>query len=637
MITPSFTTIVLISALFFGEPTSSKLITPETDAYIKTLFERWNATGLSLAVVRKDPSAPNGWYHEFGSYGTANAKGQPVTPDTVFAIASNSKLFLSFSVGLLVDNSTLREERGEELKWSTKIKDIYGDLWEMWDEDMTRKVSLQDMLSHRTGLPGHGFSRAVRRGGVREMISTLRYLRPSAEFRQTYQYNNLMYDSLSYLPTLFLNQTFESYIDQHIFTPLNMSSSTYSVAEAENRGTLADGFQYHMRDLARGINGTKRAMVPFFDRPGEEAIRAGAGGVLASARDLAMWASMLLNDGKHPHTGKQIIPSHVVEHAATGVTIAAGEALYPELSPKVYGAGHWRYSYRGRELIEHGGIDPGFRSQITRFPNDNLAIVSMSNDDNGVGLMESAKWRIIDDILFKGQEPIDWNGRYEQAQTNYIRAFQLLTPRPTLPKPPSSSVEFLAQRTYDHSTYGSLQPCVVPSSLPSRALQQRAECSTLLNSLPVRRILQATDLTIPTLIIPWKRVFVTHLRLQHFDANLFNASVIWSNADVRREEGLVTPLSAAEGINSRVVAQSEQDQAAMYRSGGTSNGHLSVGEDGGDLLTGLDRHFTVEWAVQDGEEEGLAFKGNFWGMEGSDAKAPTGEGKEGAEVWFARR
>lgn len=66
-----------------------------------------------------------------------------------------------------------------------------------------------------------------------------------------------------------------------------MSSSTYSIAEAEKSGKLADGFQYHLRDLTRGINGTRRATVPFWSRPGEEKVSNGAGGVLTSARDLA--------------------------------------------------------------------------------------------------------------------------------------------------------------------------------------------------------------------------------------------------------------------------------------------------------------------------------------------------------------
>lgn len=98
-----------------------------------------------------------------------------------------------------------------------------------------------------------------------------------------------MYETLSYLPQLLLNQSYESYIAEHLFKPLNMSASTYSVAEAEARGTMADGFQRSLRDPAHGINGTLIPTVPYFLRPGEEETWAGAGGVLTSAKDLVFF------------------------------------------------------------------------------------------------------------------------------------------------------------------------------------------------------------------------------------------------------------------------------------------------------------------------------------------------------------
>lgn len=95
-----------------------------------------------------------------------------------------------------------------------------------------------------------------------------------------------MYETLSYLPQILLNQTYESYITQHLFQPLNMTSSTFSVAEAETWGTLANGFLWDMEDITKGENGTRVAVNPYFQRPGEERTWAGAGGVLTSARDL---------------------------------------------------------------------------------------------------------------------------------------------------------------------------------------------------------------------------------------------------------------------------------------------------------------------------------------------------------------
>ena len=159
------------SQKFFSSSNSTGvLISGNTDKYVKTLLEKWGSSGLSVAVVRKDESAPNGWRHEFGSYGIAHADGSPMTPDSVFGIASNSKLFLAMSVGLLISNKTLAEERGEEIKWSTKIRDLIPE-WGLMDEEMDRGVSLQDMLSHRTGMPRHDFSGVQRKGGVSEMVS----------------------------------------------------------------------------------------------------------------------------------------------------------------------------------------------------------------------------------------------------------------------------------------------------------------------------------------------------------------------------------------------------------------------------------------------------------------------------------
>ena len=94
-----------------------------------------------------------------------------------------------------------------------------------------------------------------------------------------------MYDSLGYLPEVLVNQSLPSYVDQHIFKPLDMSTATYSVAEAE-AGQMAHGFQVSGQDLKRGLDGTKKAIVPYYVRPSEEALSLGSSGIIASARDM---------------------------------------------------------------------------------------------------------------------------------------------------------------------------------------------------------------------------------------------------------------------------------------------------------------------------------------------------------------
>ncbi|KAJ7236035.1 beta-lactamase/transpeptidase-like protein [Mycena rebaudengoi] len=561
-------------------PSKGALITPEIDAYITSQLAQWNSSGLAVAVVRKHASEASGWDIEFGFYGRAHADGSPVTPDTVFAIASDSKLFLAMAVGLLTKNASLAKERGESLRWDTKIATLLPE-WGLMDEEMQNGAMIQDLLSHRTGMPRHDFSGYPRDGGVSEMISTLKFLRPSAALREQYQYNNLMYETLSHLPPTLLNRTFESYIAENIFEPLGMDASTYSVAEAEERGTLAHGFHWSMRDMLAGKNGTLTATVPYFQRPGEEKIWAGAAGILSSARDLATWVAMLLNKGRHPVSNETVIPEDVVEHVALGVSVSLKKAEYPETSPKVYGCGQNRFSYRGHEIIEHGGSNPGFKTIVTRLPNDNIGVIVLSNDDNGVRIMEPVKFRIIDELL--GREPLDWAQRYVDSIAKGIRENQAVTPRPSPPVLPTSPFAAM-EGTFRHPAYGSVSPCYVLSRLSGLT----TACTNVIMDPVVQQILSASD-DIPTLIVPFKE--------PHFSGNIFNMSLIWSNHDVRMAEGHTEST---------------------------------------DVLVGLDNRYVAEWVVgSSSAEDGFAFNGDFWGKDG-DVRMLEGSGKDSAEVWFER-
>mgnify|MGYP001590391105 FL=1 len=63
----------------------------------------------------------------------------------------------------------------------------------------------------------------------------------------------------------------------------------------------------------------------------------------------------LLLTGVNPTNNVSVIPRHVLEDATTGSSIMFPTALYPEQSARLYGHAQYMYSYRGVELIEHGG------------------------------------------------------------------------------------------------------------------------------------------------------------------------------------------------------------------------------------------------------------------------------------------
>nr|GAT61300.1 predicted protein [Mycena chlorophos] len=407
-----------------------------------------------------------------------------------------------------------------------------------------------------------------------------------------------MYETLAHLPPTLLNQTFESYIAQHIFQPLGMNASTYSVAEAEARtlpdGTraLAHGHHWSMKDALAGKTGV---LTPseYFQRPGEERIWAGAAGILSSARDLSRWIAMLLNDGRHPLTNETVIPADVVEHVALGYSVSLEKAEFPETSPKVYGCGQNRFSYRGYEIIEHGGSNPGYKSIVTRLPHEQIGIVVLTNDDDGVRVMEPVKFRILDELLKLGNDPTDWRGRYVDSVAKAIRQNQVVNPRPnaTAVRLPTTPFERMQGRFW-HPTYSDFDPCFVGNATHT------PRCAAVLRAPNVQQIL-ATSLPpdqVPTFVVPFKRTFSTYIRLAHFDRNLFNASVIWT-----------TPSADASDLE--------------------------------DVVVGLDRRYLAEW-VPDADSEGpgqdgWAFRGDFWGKEGQ-IREPEGVGRESAEVWFQR-
>jgi CubicO group peptidase (beta-lactamase class C family) len=153
----------------------------------------------------------------------------------------------------------------------------------------------------RPGVPRHELSYG-RKDHPLKIIKNLRNLKPSAEFRHAWQYNNMMYTTASYLPELFANMSIMEYTQEHILDPLRMTSTFYDVKKARDTGHLSDGFYCDGLDmracyedmvpkLANATEGQDVAINPlclgkqeaigWWLQPGEEAGIAGAGGIIS--------------------------------------------------------------------------------------------------------------------------------------------------------------------------------------------------------------------------------------------------------------------------------------------------------------------------------------------------------------------
>ncbi|KAF7353889.1 Beta-lactamase class penicillin binding protein [Mycena venus] len=495
----------------------NSILNERVEAAIYAILEDFNSPGgVGIAVVHKSKEAGSGWTVEANGYGVAKMDGTRVTSDTLFGIGSNSKLFDIIATGLLISNETL----SPRISWDTKIASIVPE-WALMDPVASSESTIVDVMSHRTGLPRHDFLQPS--DTVPGIIRRLRYLKPSTGFRELAQYNNFMYTLLSYLPRLLVGIPFETYVNEYILEPLGMHSTTYYSKSAAESGHLADGIGRDGVNQTEDPFGVGQARAYPFWAPNEGTpghVLSGPGGVISNAKDMAIWLQTLLEEGQHPTNNNTVIPSEVIRWVASGVTVYIPVAQFPELSPIVYGGGQRRGTYRGFEFIQarHGGSVLGFKSQVTRIPNQNLGVAVLSNDEAFRDqIVEAIKNRIIDEVL--NLQPIDWSARYKSQIIANLNA----RPVPTRPENPTlPSVPFSALAgTYRDSGYGTVELCLVsPANLIS---SPTASCRRLVDEVPTR-LPGVVDPDIPTFVAKWKGFGVTHVSLTHFEHNLFNVS-----------------------------------------------------------------------------------------------------------------
>ncbi|KAI3614262.1 beta-lactamase [Moniliophthora roreri] len=559
------------------------VLTSQVDSFINGLLAEWGSPGgISVAVV--SPHTDGTWVVETKGYGTAKlSDNSSVTPDTLFPIASNSKHFTVIGTGLLISNESIIPR----ISWDTPIASIIP-TWGLADELASNKSTILDLMSHRTGLPGHDFM-CKKNDTLASVTERLKFLKPSVEFRERFQYTNTMYQTLGYLPEfLSTRTTLARYVKENIFVPLGMNSTTYSF-DVASQYHLAEGVARENFSVANGLPGTGTPRsVPFYlkehsDEDGN--VMSGPAGIISNANDLAKWLQTLLLWGKHPITNETVIPEEILRKPAEGVTVmdsGLSGLLPPQvqsiLSPVVYGGGLRTSTYRGHIIVEHDGYVHGANSDMARLPFENIGVAVMSNDDDiGGNLVDIIKYRLIDEAL--GLEPFDWNTAY-QIQALALADVSSSTSRPENASDPSVSFQSLSG-TYNNPGYGNWTFCYLgPFNLSSEP-----ECRDVVANSTVL-LAGGINYSIPTMVAKIDAVLVDYVKLQHWSGNSFNPTNDPNH-----------PFWVKEISRSGFQAQFAKDE----------NGNV-----------------------------GLAFNGGFW-ITDSEVEDPQGSTlEEEAEVWFVR-
>lgn len=110
---------------------------------VNDLLEQWHTPGVAIAILQDQKIASKGYGHASLSAKT------PVTPDTLFDIASSSKSLTAASVALLIAD----DDRYPQIQWDSKMSSLLPDDFVMSAKSFTGDVTVEDVLSHRSGLP----------------------------------------------------------------------------------------------------------------------------------------------------------------------------------------------------------------------------------------------------------------------------------------------------------------------------------------------------------------------------------------------------------------------------------------------------------------------------------------------------
>jgi CubicO group peptidase (beta-lactamase class C family) len=384
---------------FVGPVSVTRAQTPDVtsrlngfDAYMEQLLKDWNAPGIGVGIVMNDKLifAKGYGYRDY-------EKKLPFTPTTLFQIASNSKLFTAVAAGMLVEEG--------KLAWDKPIREFVPTI-EFYNDQLNSNVTLRDMLSHRTGVTRHDllwFKSPFTRD---ELFGKLKYLEPQEPMRESFLYNNLMFSAVGHIVELKSGKPWEDFVRDRELTPLDMSATTYTIAEMLKHPDHGVPFR-EKRDSFELYK------IPYYeDTQGV----APAGGIISNIEDMSHWLMALMNDGKY--NGKQVLPVDVLKatmQPSIGLPNVMGEALgYWELLNEDYGMGRDIASYRGHLLTYHGGDLPGFHSQVSFMPNEKIGVIVFVIGDHAAPLYNVVSYDVYERLL--GMDLTPWSQRLLQQR-----------------------------------------------------------------------------------------------------------------------------------------------------------------------------------------------------------------------------
>lgn len=398
------------------------------DIYINREMKRWNLPGLAIAIVK------DGKVVTMKGYGYSDiSKKTPVTENTEFQIASNTKAFTGTALALL--------EYYGKLNLNDKAKK-HLPYFRMKEPYLTEHVTIRDLLSHRIGY-GTFQTDLLNWASTRtrkELIENMANVTPKFGFRETYGYCNVGFLAAGEIIPMVADTSWDDYLKYHFFEPLGMIRTGTSYQNFITSPQASKAYTL--------LNGEVFEITPSkVDNLGP------AGSMTSNVNDLSKWLLMQLDNGKY--NGKQIIPKQVIQETRKSNTIVGnsrGKGNYFN----TYGLGWFMKDKFGKKVVTHDGGANGFLSKTVLIPDDNFGYVILTNSDAQY-LFEAIDAQIMNDLTnqpYMNSSIIFYEG-FKEEQKEVLGEIKKLKAEVAAYKAPADAYKKIAG-FYNNKIYGKI-------------------------------------------------------------------------------------------------------------------------------------------------------------------------------------
>lgn len=367
------TLLLAITSISSGIFAQGNFIKDSLDTYINREMKRWNLPGMAIAIVK------DGKVLMMKGYGYADLKTKkPVTEETVFQIASNSKAFTGTSLALL--------EHYKKLDLNDKVKTFlpYFKMHEAWKTD---QISVADVLTHRIGYETFQTDLAnwATTRSRKQLIENMTNVTPKFGLRETFGYCNMGYLVAGEIIPAVTDTSWDDYIRYHFILPLGMKQTVTTYEDfmnATKTPAASKAYTFINDQIGEIVPANVNSLAP-------------AAGISSSVSDLSKWVIMQLGNGMY--NGKQLIPAEVI--ARTRESFFVDNPVSRKGNNfNTYGLGWFLKDAYGKKVVTHDGGANGFLSKTVLIPEENVGFVILTNSDAQY-LYDALGRQLTDDVL----------------------------------------------------------------------------------------------------------------------------------------------------------------------------------------------------------------------------------------------